>query len=152
MRIGALLSHTEKPYILVYSLRAHGEQPMQTMKRVAITLAQFVWKILLLESAVLIVIALVWYWTNWHTTDSYSAALSIAGGTIIGLGLIALATRGGSDDMKLSEAEIIMRSWYPKGQRRFISPYSESVRIWTWLISLGILTVGMGIVFNIFLP
>ncbi len=125
---------------------------MQTMKRVAITLAHFVWKILLLESAILIVIALVWRWTNWHTTDSYGAALSIAGGTVIGLGLFALTTRGSSDDMKLWDAEMEMRSWDRKGQRRFISPYFESTRVWVWLISLGIATAGMGIVFNIFIP
>jgi hypothetical protein len=125
---------------------------MQTIKRVAITLAQFVWRILLLESAVLLVIALVWRWTDWHTTDSYGAALSIAGGTVIGLGLFALTTRGSSDDMKLWDAEMEMRSWDRKGQRRFISPYFESTQIWVWLISLGIVTVGMGIVFNIFIP
>ncbi len=122
---------------------------MQTMKRIALTLTQFIWRMLLLESALLVILALVWRWTDWHTTASYGGALSVAGGTIIGLGLIALATRGGSDDMKLSEAEMIMRSWDRKGQRRFISPYSESVRVWTWLICLGIVTVGMGIVFNV---
>ncbi len=63
---------------------------MQSMKRVSITLAHFVWKILLLESALLLVVALVWRWTDWHTTTNYGAALSIAGGTIIGLGLLAL--------------------------------------------------------------
>ncbi len=125
---------------------------MQTMKRVAITLAHFVWKILLLESAILIVMALVWRWTNWHTTDSYGAALSIAGGTVIALGLFALATRGSSDDMKLWEAEMEMRSWDHKGQRRFTPLYAESTRVWFWLVSLGIVTVGMGIVFNIFVP
>ncbi|HLO30029.1 MAG TPA: hypothetical protein VK249_12880 [Anaerolineales bacterium] len=125
---------------------------MQSMKRVAITLTNFIGKILALESAVLIVVGLVWHWTNWHTTDSYGAALSTIGGTIIGLGLFALVTRGGSDDMKLSEAEMEMRSWDHKGQRRFISPYSESIRVWVWLISLGIATVVMGIIFNIFIP
>ncbi len=54
--------------------------------------------------------------------------------------------------MKLWEAEMEMRSWDRKGQRRFISPYIESTRLWTWLISLGIVTVGMGIVFNAFFP
>jgi hypothetical protein len=125
---------------------------MQTMKNVALTFAHFVWKILLVECALLIVIALIWRWTDWHTTDNYGAALSTAGGVIIGLGLFALATRGGSDDMKSSEAEIDMRSWDRKGQRRFISPYTESIRAWTWLISLGIVTIGLGIVFNVFFP
>lgn len=123
-----------------------------TTKRLVTTLTHFAGQILLLESALLIVIALVWRLTAWHTTDSYGAALSTAGGIIIGLGVFALATRGGSDDMKLSEAEMEMRSWDHKGQRRFISPYTESIRTWTWLISLGILTIGMGIVFNIFIP
>jgi hypothetical protein len=125
---------------------------MQTMKSVVIAFAHFVWKILLLESAILIVIALVWRWTDWHTTDSYGAALTIAGGTVIGLGLFALTTGGSSDDMKLWEAEMEMRSWDRKGQRRFISPSFESTRAWVWLISLGIVTVCAGIVFNIFIP
>ena len=125
---------------------------MQTVKRYAITLTHFIVNILLLESALLIVMAFVWRWTNWPTTASYGGVLSTAGGIIIGFGLFALATRGGSDDMKLSEAEMEMRSWDHKGQRRFISPYTESIRAWTWLICLGIVTVGMGIVFNIFIP
>jgi hypothetical protein len=125
---------------------------MQTLKRVSTTLANFAWKILLLDSALLIIIALIWRLTDWHTTDSYGAALSTTGGIIIGLGLFALATRGGSDDMKLSDAEMQMRSWDHKGQHRFMSPYTESIRTWTWLICLGIVTVGMSIVFNVFFP
>ncbi len=123
---------------------------MQTMKRVTITLAQFVWKILLLESAVLIVIALVWRWTNWHTTTGYGAALSIAGGTIIGLGLLALRQRGSSDDMILRRARMLNPDY--KDQRPYTPHYAESTRAWLWLISLGIATVGVGIVFNAFIP
>lgn len=72
---------------------------MQNLKRVTTTFANFAWKILSLESALLIIIALIWRWSNWHTTDSYGAALSTAGGILIGLGLLALTTRGGSDEM-----------------------------------------------------
>jgi|RhiMetdeSRZDD1v2_1073273.scaffolds.fasta_scaffold287157_3 hypothetical protein len=123
-----------------------------TMKHLATTLAHFVGKILLLESALVIIIALAWRWSGWYTTDSYGAALSTTGGIIIGLGLFALATRGGSDDMKLSDAEMQVRSWDHKGQRRFMSPYTESIRPWAWLISLGVVTVGIGIIFNVFFP
>lgn len=125
---------------------------MQTMKRAAITLAHFIWRIVLLESVLLIVVALVWRLTGWHTTASYGSALFTAGASIIGLGLLALATRGGSDDMKLSEAEMEMRSWDHQGQRRFISPYSETIRVWALLITLGIVAVGIAVVFSAFLP
>ena len=122
------------------------------MKHLANKLTHFAGKLFLLETALLIIIALVWRLTDWHTTDNFGAALSTAGGIIIGIGLFILVTKGSSNDTKLIEAEMEMRSWDHKGQRRFISPYSDSIHMWTWLISLGMITVGMGIVFNIFVP
>ena len=123
---------------------------MQTMKHVVATLVSFGWKILLLESVLLLVVVLIWRWTDWHTTTGYGAALSIAGGIIIGLGLLALRNRGSSDDMILRKARMLNPDY--KGQHQYTPHYAESTRVWLWLISLGIVTVGMGIVFNAVIP
>jgi hypothetical protein len=125
---------------------------MQAMKHMAVTLANFTWKLMLLEGVLLIIITPIWSFTNWHTIDNYGSALSTVGGIIVGLSLFILATQGGSNDMKLSEAEMEVRSWDHKGQRRFISPYTAGTRALAWLISLGLVTVGVRIVFNIFIP
>ena len=108
--------------------------------------------LLLLESALLLVIALLWRLTGWYTIASYSDALTAAGGLIVGVGLLGLTGGRSSDDMKLVEAEMEMRSWDHKGQRRFISPFAERTRMWSWLIGLGIATIVMGIVLNVFFP
>ncbi len=123
---------------------------MQTAKHLVTTLVNFGWKILLLESVLLALVTLIWRWTDWHTTTGYGAALSIAGGTIIGLGLLALRQRGSSDDMILRKARMLNPDY--KGQRPYTPHYAESTRAWFWLISLGIVTIGMGIVFNAFIP
>ncbi len=120
------------------------------MKRFANRLAHFAGKILVLETALLLVIALVWRWTDWHTTDSLGVALTIVGGAIIGIGLLALTTRGSSHDMKLREAQMLSPDY--KGQHQFTPMYAKSTRVWFWLISLGIMTIGVGIVFNVFIP
>ncbi len=125
---------------------------MQTIKRVAITLAHFVGNILLLESAVLLVVALLWRWTGWHTTANYIDALTTTGEILTTLGLFGLVGGRSSRDMKLTEGEMEMRSWDHKSERRFTSPYAERTRMWGWLISLGIATIVMGIVFNVFFP
>jgi hypothetical protein len=123
---------------------------MQTTKNLVTTLVNFGWKILLLESVLLLVVALIWRWTDWHTTTEYGAALSIAGGIIIGLGLLAVRNRGSSDDMLLRKARMLNPDY--KGQSLYTPHYAESTRAWLWLISLGIVTVGMGIAFNVFIP
>ncbi len=138
------------PYKPGHSSTAHGEQLMRTTKHLVTALVNFGWKILLLESALVLVVALIWRWTGWHTTTGYGAALSIAGGATIGLGLLALRQRGSSDDMILRRARMLNPD--DKGQRQYTPHYAESTRAWLWLISLGIVTVGLGIVFNVFVP
>src|SRR5574342_77899 len=125
---------------------------MQTIRNAVLTFSHFVWKVLLVESVLLIIVTSLWRWTTWHTTASYGFALFTAGGVMVGMGLIGLAGRGSSDDMKLMEAEMEMRSWDHKGQRRFISSYAESTRLMRWLIGLGLITVVLGTVFNVFFP
>lgn len=123
---------------------------MQTMKRLVTTLVNFGWKLLLLESVLILVVALIWHWTDWHTTTDYGAALSFSGGIIIGMGALALTTRGSSHDMILRKARRLNPDY--KDQNLYTPHYAESTRIWFWLIGLGIVTVGMGIVFKVFIP
>jgi hypothetical protein len=162
----ALLSHLLKRFYIIsrmligssgptlytpsYSSTTRGKQLIQTMKHVVTTLVNFGWKILLLESFLLLIISLIWYLTDWHTTTGYGAALGIAGGTIIGLGLIALMKRGSSDDMILRKARMLNPDY--KNQHLYTPHYAESTRVWFWFIGLGIVTIGMGIAFNVFIP
>ncbi len=141
-------------YLLLDEFVGHREALMQTTKHIVISLAHFVRNILLLEGAMLVVVALLWRRTGWHTTVGYGTALATAGGTIIGVDLMGLAGSGmgSSEDTKLADAEMEMRSWDHKGQRRFTSVYTERTQTMGWLISLGIVTIGMGIVFNAFFP
>lgn len=125
---------------------------MQTEKNTRLTFAHFVWNVLRVESALLVVLTVLWRWTTWHTIASYGFALFSAGGILVAMGLFGLAGRGSSDDMKLVEAEMEMRSWNRKGQRRFTSSYAESTRIMRWLIGIGLLTAVLGIVLNPFFP
>jgi len=113
-------------------------------------IAHLLWKILLLESAVLIGVALLWRWTSWHKTTDYSVALATTGGIIIFLGLLGVAARGSSADMHLRKARMDMPGWDLQHQHRYTFTYTESTRVWFWLISLGIITVGTATVLKIF--
>jgi hypothetical protein len=152
MRQKSALTFLSKSRFYCLNVIPIERQLMQTMKRVATSLTHFAWDILLPESVLLIAIALLWRWTVWHTTTSYGTALSTAGGIITGVGVMALTGRGGSNDITLAEGEVEMCSWDRNGQRRFTSPYAERARPMSWLIALGLLTVGMGIVSNSFFP
>jgi hypothetical protein len=116
------------------------------MKRIA----HLVWKILLLESAVLLVVALVWRWTGWHSTADYGFALVTAGGIMIFLGLLGVAARGSSKDMHLRKAAMDMPNRDAQHQRRYTPTYTESTRVWFWLISLGVITIITAMVLKVF--
>jgi hypothetical protein len=116
------------------------------MKRVA----HLVWKFLLLESGVLFVVALIWHWTGWHSTADYGFALVTVGGIIIFLGLLGVATRGSSRDMHLRKARMDMPNWDVQHQHRYTPTYTESTRVWFWLISLGVVTIITAMVLKVF--
>ena len=121
---------------------------METVKNAALTFTHFVWKVLLVESALLIVITILWRLTTWHITANYGFALFTAGGIMVAAGLVGIARRGSSADSKLVE----MRNRDHKGQRRFIYSYAESTRVMRWFIGLGLVTVAIGTVFGAFFP
>ncbi len=88
--------------------------------------------------------------TSWHTASNYGAALTTAGETILGLGLLSLAGSRSSDDIKLTEGEIEMQSWDQRSHRRLTSRYAELVQTTRWLIGMGILAIGIGVAINRF--
>jgi hypothetical protein len=120
-------------------------QLMQTLKHIA----NLVWKILLLEGVLLIVVAVLWRWTSWHTTTDYGFVLVTTGGIVILLGLAAVATRGSGNDMVMRAAKRNMSGSDLQAQHSSTSFYAESTRIWFWLISLGIITVAIGLLLGV---
>jgi len=123
---------------------------MQTTNRAAITILHTLRNILVVEIILLVVIALLWRLTSWHTTSSYGVVLTTTGELITGLGLLSLLGQRSSDDVRLTEGEIEMRSWAHRGNRWLTSRYAELAQTAGWLIGIGILTVGIGVVLNRF--
>ena len=114
-------------------------------ERESITLTHSVWNILIPEVILLVVIALLWRLTGWHTTVNYGSALATVGGIIIGAGLLSLA--GGSRTDRVLE----MQKRKSNSQDQFTSPYFERARLTGWLILFGAITVVIGVAFNIFI-
>ena len=129
-----------------------GRRSTQTIKNVTLTFLHIVWKTILVEGALLIVVTILWRWTIWHTTTIYGFALFTVGGILVAIGLVGLATRGSSDDIRLMESEMEMRSWDRKGNRRFISSYAESTQLMRWMIGLGLVTISIGTILNNYIP
>ncbi len=102
--------------------------------------------------ALLVVVTIVWRLTNWHTDTSYAYALVTAGEILSGLGLMGLAGRGGSDDKKISEGEVEMQSWDHLHGGQLLSKYWETALTASWLIFLGLATLGIGLVLARFFP
>ena len=125
---------------------------MQPANHKTTTILRFLENALIAEITVLIAIAVLWRLTAWHTTANYGVALTTAGGIISGLGLINLAGGRSSNDVKLTEGEMEMRSWSHNDNRRFTSRYSELVQTSGGLIGIGILTMIIAVVIRVFFP
>ena len=123
---------------------------MQTTNRTGIGILHFLRNILIMESILLVVVALLWRLTSWHTTSSYGSVLTTAGEIIAGLGLLSLIGQRSSDDTRLTEGEIEMRSWDHRNNRWLTSRYAELGRTMRWLMCIGIVTIGIGVAINRF--
>jgi len=121
---------------------------MQTVEHKAGSIMHAVRSILLGAGALLVLVAILWRLTDWHHNAPFGLALITSGTIVVALGLVSLLVGRSSDDVKLTEGEIEMRSWDRRDGRRFTSRYAELVPISLRLIGIGFVAIGLGAILN----
>lgn len=120
---------------------------MQTVEHEASSIVRAVRSILLGSGALLVLVAILWWLTDWHQNAPFGSALITSGTIVVALGLVSLLARS-SGDAKLTEGEIEMRSWDRRDERRFTSRYAELIPNLLRLIGIGFVAIGLGAILN----
>lgn len=110
----------------------------------------FLRSLLILEPALLLVVALLWYLTAWHDTSSYISALLSTGELFLFLGTLIAVGPGGDAAGKLAECETEMRSWDRRNDQRFAANFGGPDLVARWMICLGLANILVVLALNKF--